>query len=81
MDSDYWQEEIEEALSVLPETQREVFVRNEMEGETLREIAEDLGVPLKTIISRKGYARRRLQDLLRDVYEEYFGWGQGEFKD
>ncbi|MTB50553.1 RNA polymerase sigma factor [Lewinella sp. W8] len=81
MDSDYWQEEIEEALSVLPEAQREVFVRNEMEGETLREIAEDLGVPLKTVISRKGYARKRLQDLLREVYEEYFGWSQEGFED
>lgn len=79
IDSGYWRDEIEEALSVLPANQREVFVRNEMAGETLREIAEDQGVPLKTIISRKGYARKRLQDLLREVYEEYFGWSQDGF--
>ncbi len=65
-------EEIEAALEHLPEKQREVFVRHVMGGETLREIAHDLGVPLKTVISRKGYARRRLRDLLRD-YEEYSG--------
>ncbi|MEL7161039.1 MAG: RNA polymerase sigma factor [Bacteroidota bacterium] len=65
--------EIEDALAELPAPQYEVFVRNELDGETLREIAADLGVPLKTIISRKGYARRRLQTLLRDLYEDYFG--------
>ncbi len=65
--------EIDAALELLPEKQREVFVRNAIDGETLREIADDLGVPLKTVISRKGYARQRLQDLLRDLYEEYFG--------
>ena len=69
---DAWQE-IEEALDELPEEQRTVFIRNELDGETLREIAEDIGLPLKTIISRKGYARRRLQVSLQELYEEYFG--------
>lgn len=69
---DTWQE-IEEALEELPEDQRLVFVRNELDGETLREIAEDLNLPLKTVISRKGYARRRLQISLQELYEDYFG--------
>ena len=60
------------ALTELPPAQREVFERNELDGETLREIAADLGLPLKTVISRKGYARRRLQSLLHDLYNEYF---------
>jgi RNA polymerase sigma factor (sigma-70 family) len=63
--------ELDTALTLLPPKQREVFVRNELGGETLRQIAEDLGVPLKTVISRKGYARQRLRDLLRDTYEDY----------
>lgn len=69
-----WEEiraELAAALDLLPDKQREVFVRNEIDGETLREIAEDLGIPLKTVISRKGYARQRLRDLLRDTYEDY----------
>ena len=66
---------IEAALDQLPDLQREVFVRNEIDGETLREIALDLGIPLKTAISRKGYARQRLRDILRGAYEEYFGYG------
>jgi len=65
--------EIEAALEELPPKQREVFVRNELDGETLREIAIDLDIPLKTVISRKGYARNRLQGLLQEVYEDYFG--------
>ena len=66
-------DDITAALDLLPPKQREVFVRNELDGETLREIAADLGVPLKTVISRKGYARARLRDLLRETYEDYFG--------
>lgn len=65
--------EIEAALEELPPKQREVFVRNELDGETLREIAINLDVPLKTVISRKGYARNRLQSLLQELYEDYFG--------
>lgn len=72
-DPDETWEQISAALEELPPNQREVFVRNELDGETLREIAEDLGLPLKTVISRKGYARRRLQDLLWEVYDNYFG--------
>lgn len=71
-DPDELWEEIEAALEQLPEDQRVVFVRNELDGDTLREIAEDLGLPLKTVISRKGYARRRLQAMLQDVYDDYF---------
>jgi RNA polymerase sigma factor (sigma-70 family) len=65
-------EQLRAALAELPPDQREVYERNELGGETLREIANDLGIPLKTAISRKGYARRRLRNLLREVYETYF---------
>ncbi|WP_420461325.1 RNA polymerase sigma factor [Neolewinella sp.] len=71
--SDTLAEDISAALDLLPPNQREVFVRNELNGETLREIAADLGIPLKTAISRKGYARARLRDLLRETYADYFG--------
>lgn len=53
-----------EALDSLPEKQRTVFLLNELEGLTLREIADASGESLKTIISRKGYAVRRLRQLL-----------------
>ncbi len=56
------------ALAKLPAAQREVFERNVLGGETLREIADDLSVSIKTVISRKGYARKRLRQLLADKY-------------
>ena len=63
---------MDEALEELPEAQRTVFVRNELEGETLQEIANDTGEKLKTIISRKQYARQKLQDYLADYYDQLF---------
>ncbi len=69
----FW-EELYEALDSLPEKQRIVFVLNEIEGITLREIAEQYGEKLKTIISRKGYAvrqlRRRLEFLFNDFMDD-----------
>jgi DNA-directed RNA polymerase specialized sigma24 family protein len=41
-----------------------------MEDLTLREIAEQKGENLKTIISRKGYAVKHLRNKLNYLYEE-----------
>lgn len=61
------------ALDELPEAQRAVFVQNELEDKTLRQIADETGANLKTVISRKRYAvqhlRRRLQFLYDDLLE------------
>ncbi|MEL6143547.1 MAG: sigma-70 family RNA polymerase sigma factor [Bacteroidota bacterium] len=68
---DFW-EQLYDALDDLPDKQREVFVRNELEGETLQEIAQTLGEKLKTIISRKQYAKQRLRVTLADLYYDFF---------
>lgn len=66
----FW-EELFAALEEVPENQRSVFVRNEMEDMTLQEIADADGEKLKTIISRKRYAvlhlRKRLESLYNDI--------------
>lgn len=62
--------ELMKALDELPETQRETFVLNEMEGFTLREIAEKNHENIKTIISRKSYAVKHLRKRLRSLYDE-----------
>lgn len=67
----FWQA-FTEALEELPEKQRAVFVQNELEDKTLQEIADASGEPLKTIISRKGYAVRHLRLRLSDLYNELF---------
>jgi RNA polymerase sigma factor (sigma-70 family) len=63
-------EELMEALELLPEKQKEVFVLHEIEGLSLKQISEQTQVPLKTVISRKHYAVQFLRDQLRELYNE-----------
>jgi RNA polymerase sigma factor (sigma-70 family) len=65
----FWAE-LESALAELPEKQRLVFVQNELEDKTLREIAEEQGENIKTIISRKRYAVQHLRERLETIYHE-----------
>lgn len=64
---------VQESLAELPDEQREVFVRNEFEGVSFREMAEETGVNINTLLARKRYAvlhlRRRLQELYSSVNE------------
>ncbi len=63
-------EEIESALDELPEKQRSVFVMHEFEGKSFREIADETGEPLSTLLSRKRYAVLYLREKLKDLYDE-----------
>ncbi len=65
----FWME-LEQALNELPPAQRLVFVQNELEDRTLREIAEEQGENIKTIISRKRYAVQHLRERLETTYHE-----------
>jgi RNA polymerase sigma factor (sigma-70 family) len=63
-------EALEEALDELPPEQREVFIAHELAGTSFKEIAEQTGVSVNTLLSRKRYAvlhlRRRLQVIHQD---------------
>ena len=63
-------EAIMEALDELPAEQREVFVRNEMEEKSFREIAEETGVSINTLLSRKRYAILALRKKLQNMYND-----------
>lgn len=58
------------ALEELPEKQRLVFVENELNGKTLKEIAMEQGENIKTIISRKQYAIKYLRLQLQQLYDD-----------
>lgn len=64
-------ESVQQGLSELPDEQREVFVKNEFEGVSFREMSEDTGVNINTLLARKRYAvlhlRKRLKDLYRSI--------------
>lgn len=68
----FW-EELFDALDELPAKQRDVFIWNELDGETFREIAERTGENIKTLISRKQYAVKHLRVRLELFYEEIIG--------
>lgn len=63
-------EEIMEALEELPREQREVFVRNEIEDVSFRELAAEQGVSINTLLSRKRYAILALRKRLQKLYDE-----------
>jgi len=65
----FWQE-LMTGLNELPSNQKEVFIKNELEGLKLREIAEHSNEKLKTIISRKQYAVKHLRGKLRNLYDD-----------
>ena len=60
---------IEEAIEKLSADHRAVILLKEVEGHQYNEIAEITGVSIGTIMSRLFYARKKLQSLLKDVYE------------
>lgn len=61
---------LEEVLEELPEEQREVFIMNEIEGKSFREISEATGTGINTLLSRKRYAVLELRRRLRDLYDD-----------
>ncbi len=63
-------EAIADALEELPRDQREVFILNEMEDRSFREIAAETGVSINTLLSRKRYAILALRKKLQRLYDE-----------
>jgi RNA polymerase sigma factor (sigma-70 family) len=61
---------IMEALDELPEDQRAIFIMNEMEDRSFREIAEETGISINTLLSRKRYAILALRKKLQQLYDE-----------
>ena len=66
-------DEITEALAELPADQREIFILNEIEEKGFREIAEETGVSINTLLSRKRYAIIALRKRLQSFYNDTLG--------
>ncbi len=64
-------EEIDAAIQELPGEQREVFVAHEIDGRSFKELAEETGVSVNTLLSRKRYAVLHLRRRLRAIYSEF----------
>ncbi len=69
-------DELEIALSELPDEQREAFIANELEGRSFKEMSEESGVSINTLLSRKRYAVLHLRERLQGIHEEWSGFTQ-----
>jgi len=64
-------EALDDALEELPEEQRDVFVAHELMGYSFKDLAEQSGVSMNTLLSRKRYAVLHLRKRLQSVYDEF----------
>jgi RNA polymerase sigma factor (sigma-70 family) len=62
---------LDEALEELPKAQREVFIAHELMGQSFKEISEETGLSVNTLLSRKHYAVVHLRRSLQSIYENY----------
>jgi RNA polymerase sigma factor (sigma-70 family) len=63
--------ELAAALDELPSEQRDVFIKHELDGRSFKEISDETGVGMNTLLSRKRYAVLFLRERLLDLYEEF----------
>jgi RNA polymerase sigma factor (sigma-70 family) len=69
-------DELEVALAELPDEQREIFIANEIEGRSFKELSEESGVSINTLLSRKRYAVLHLRERLHSIHDEWDGFAQ-----
>ena len=58
---------VRQAIETLPDREREVLVLKEFEGLKYREIAEVIGIPIGTVMSRLYSARRNLASAIEEM--------------
>jgi len=69
----FW-DELQRALDELPTEQKDAFIKNELEGISFKEIEEQSGVSVATLISRKRYAVLHLRERLGTLRNELLNY-------
>ncbi len=64
-------DELEAALNELPGEQLDVFVAHELEGRNFKELSEESGVKINTLLARKRYAVLHLRERLQQIHDEF----------
>ena len=62
---------LEDALEELPEEQRSVFIAHELIGTSFKQLSEETGVGVNTLLSRKRYAVMHLRRRLQTIYTDF----------
>lgn len=63
-------DEIVNAINNLPQKQKEVFIKHEIEGKSFKQISDDNGESINTLLARKRYAIQSLRKQLKQTYQE-----------
>ncbi len=63
-------DELELAIDELSDEQREIFVAHEIEGRSFKELSEETGVSVNTLLSRKRYAVLHLRERLQGIHDD-----------
>ena len=66
-------DQLELAILELPQEQRRIFIAHEFEGKSFKELADELGVSINTLLARKHAAVKRLRQRLLAIYQDYGG--------
>lgn len=69
----FW-ETLNNALNELPEEQRNVFIKNELEGISFKDLAAETGESVNTLLSRKRYAVLHLRERLQTLKNELLNY-------
>jgi RNA polymerase sigma factor (sigma-70 family) len=64
---------LDAALEELPARQREVFIAHEFMGRSFKELSEESGVSVNTLLSQKRYAVLHLRKRLQEMKDEFDG--------
>lgn len=72
MDASQLREIIEQSINSLPEKCREVYILGKEKSLSYKEIAEELGISIKTVENQMGKALKRLRELLEPYYKDIF---------
>src|ERR1700733_6545490 len=63
-------DELDAALEELPEEQRDVFIAHEINGISFKQLSDETGLGINTLLSRKRYAILHLRRRLQAIYKE-----------
>ena len=64
-------EELTAALEELPPEQRYVFLAHEIDGRSFKDLGDETGLNVNTLLSRKRYAVLHLRRRLQAIYDEF----------
>ncbi len=64
-------DELKTALAELPAEQREVFLAHEVDGRSFKELSQETGASVNTLLSRKRYAVLHLCAKLQRIHDEF----------